>query len=81
MRGDKNWFETIDEMQKVFDEWLITYNTKRPHQGRGMNGRTPLKAFADGIRKQPSEPTRKAKGEKVTTSTKHASMTNENRPA
>lgn len=36
-------------VQKALDIWLVTYNTKRPHQGRGMNGRTPLKAFIDGL--------------------------------
>ena len=36
-------------MQKDLDEYLVIYNTKRPHQGRGMNGRTPLKAFMDGV--------------------------------
>ena len=43
------WFETIEEMQAVLDAYLVGYNTKRPHQGRGMNGRTPAKAFRDGI--------------------------------
>jgi hypothetical protein len=33
----------------VLDEWLITYNTKRPHQGRNMNGRTPSQAFKQGL--------------------------------
>lgn len=47
----KTWFETIDEMQIVLDDYLIGYNTRRPHQGRGMNGRTP-QAFIDGIRKK-----------------------------
>ena len=28
---------------------LVTYNTKRPHQGRGMNGRTPARVFKDGL--------------------------------
>jgi hypothetical protein len=28
---------------------MVGYNTRRPHQGRGMNGRTPAKAFRDGI--------------------------------
>lgn len=51
VEGRKTWFETIDEMQIVLDAYLIDYNTMRPHQGRGMNGRTPLKAFRDGIRK------------------------------
>ena len=43
---------TIDEMQTVLDQYLVEYNTKRPHQGRGMNGRTPATAFIDGIRKE-----------------------------
>ena len=38
-------------MQAVLDEYLEGYNTKRPHQGRGMNGRTPIHAFTEGIPK------------------------------
>jgi len=38
-------------MQAVLDGYLEGYNHRRPHQGRGMNGRTPVQAFADGIRK------------------------------
>ncbi len=49
VEGRKTWFETIEKMQVVLDTYLIGYNTKRPHQGRGMNGRTPAKAFRDGI--------------------------------
>jgi transposase InsO family protein len=51
VEGRKTWFETIEEMQKVLDEYLVSYNTRRPHQGRNMNGRTPLKAFTDGLPK------------------------------
>jgi transposase InsO family protein len=51
VEGRKTWFETIEEMQAVLDAYLISYNTKRPHQGRGMNGRTPAHAFRDGIPK------------------------------
>jgi hypothetical protein len=51
VEGRKTWFETIEEMQVVLDAYLIDYNAKRPHQGRGMNGRTPLKAFVAGIQK------------------------------
>jgi hypothetical protein len=36
-------------MQAVPDTNKVGYNTKRPHQGRGMNGRTPAKAFRGGI--------------------------------
>lgn len=35
-------------MQKDLDLYLVAYNIKRPHQGRGMNGRTPYQAFKDG---------------------------------
>ena len=38
-------------MQTVLDAYLVVYNTKRPHQGRGMNGRTPAKAFVQAIPK------------------------------
>jgi len=49
VEGRKTWFETVEEMQAALDTYLLHYNTKRPHQGRGMNGRTPLQAFKDGI--------------------------------
>ncbi|EGY00579.1 transposase [Nitrospirillum viridazoti Y2] len=58
--GRRTWFDTIEEMQVVLDQHPIVYNTKRPHQGRGMKGRTPLQAFRDGIpkpQKEASEPT------------------------
>jgi transposase InsO family protein len=48
----RTWFETLEEMQTVLDQYLVEYNTKRPHQGRGMNGCTPGTAFIDGIKKQ-----------------------------
>jgi transposase InsO family protein len=51
VEGRKTWFETIEEMQGVLDADLVSYNTKRPHQGRGMNGRTPERAFREGIPK------------------------------
>ena len=38
-------------MQTALEAHLETYNTKRPHQGRGMKDRTPLKAFLDSIPK------------------------------
>lgn len=47
--GRKTFYESIDEMQKDLDAFIVVYNTRRPHQGRGMNGRTPAKAFTDGL--------------------------------
>jgi transposase InsO family protein len=49
VEGRKTWFETIEEMQVVLDDYLVGYNQHRPHQGRGMKGRTPARAFRDGL--------------------------------
>lgn len=48
IKGREKWYESVEEMQKDLDEYLILYNTKRPHQGRNMKGRTPSQAFEDG---------------------------------
>ena len=49
VEGRRTWFETVEEMQAALDQYLVRYNTERPHQGRGMNGRTPWRAFLDRI--------------------------------
>ena len=49
VEGRKTWYETVGEMQAVLDDYLVSYNTHRPHQGRGMNGRTPATAFREGL--------------------------------
>jgi transposase InsO family protein/transposase-like protein len=46
--GRTKWYETLEEMQKDLDAYLIQYNTKRPHEGRMMEGRTPLMQFKRG---------------------------------
>lgn len=61
VEGRRTWFETIDQMQTVLDAYLAEYNAKRPHQGRGMNGRTPAKAFTDGLRKEDKPQNKPAK--------------------
>lgn len=38
-------------MQKSLNDYLALYNEKRPHQGRNMNGRTPARAFVEGLPK------------------------------
>ena len=43
--GRKKFYESIEEMQKDLEAYLIRYNTERPHQGRNMNGRTPIQVF------------------------------------
>ena len=42
---------TIPGRFKDLDAFLETYNTKRPHQGRNMKGRTPITVFIDGLPK------------------------------
>ena len=53
IQGRTVWHETVAEMQTALDAWLLRYNGERPHQGRGMNGRTPLQAFIDGLTIRP----------------------------
>ena len=47
-------------MQNDLDAYLISYNTKRRHQGRGMNGRTPVDVIGRCLPK-----TRKPKEDKM----------------
>ncbi len=49
--GRTKFYDSVDEMQKDLDAYLVTYNTKRPHQGRGMQGRTPATVFVAGLPK------------------------------
>ncbi len=38
IQGRTKWYEALEEMQQDLDDYLVTYNTKRPHQGRNMKG-------------------------------------------
>ena len=49
--GRKKWYESLAPMQKDLEVYLKHYNTERPHQGRNMDGRTPLMAFKAGLPK------------------------------
>jgi len=49
--GRTKWYESVQEMQTDLDAYLAHYNEKRPHQGRMMQGRTPLAMFKRGIPK------------------------------
>lgn len=59
IQGRQVWYESVEEMQKSLESYLQHYNRERPHQGRGMNGRTPYYAFLEGLLKdsgaQPDE--------------------------
>lgn len=51
IKGRTKWYESMDEMQKDLNAYLKLNNNERAHQGRNMKGRTPYKAFVDGIKK------------------------------
>lgn len=50
VKGRTTWYETLEEMQKDLEAYLEQYNTKRPHRGRGMEGRTPYQVFKAGLK-------------------------------
>jgi hypothetical protein len=45
----QQFYESVAEMQTDLYAYLARYNTKRQHQGRLMNGRTPYQAFTNGL--------------------------------
>ena len=51
IKGREKWYDELSEMQVDLDTYLLHYNTKRPHQGRNMNGETPQNVFTKGIKK------------------------------
>jgi len=60
IKGREKWYESVEAMQKDLDVFLIHYNTKRPHQGRNMNGRTPITVFKEGLQKTKENKNKKA---------------------
>ena len=48
IQGRKTWYEDLPQLQADLDLFLTAYNHDRPHQGRGMKGRTPIQAFLEG---------------------------------
>lgn len=51
IKGRTKWYENVDQMQADLDVYLAHYNTKRPHQGRNINGKTPYQVFKNGMPK------------------------------
>jgi transposase InsO family protein len=44
----KKIYASLEELQTDLDDWLVTYNQERSHQGKRCQGRTPLQTFLDG---------------------------------
>lgn len=39
----KKVYNSLEELQKDLDEWLVEYNQQRTHSGRYCFGKTPIK--------------------------------------
>lgn len=39
------FYESVEVLQADFDQWLVTYNTERPHQGYRNMGRRPIETI------------------------------------
>ena len=61
IKGRTIWYGTVEEMQKDLDVCLETYNQRRPHRSRGLEGRTPCDVFKAGT---PRKRTRKPSARK-----------------
>jgi len=51
----QTFYETIEALQQDLDQWLIHYNTERPHQGYRNLGRRPMDtilSFVQPVRKE-----------------------------
>lgn len=46
----KKVYSSLDELQADLDEWLVSYNERRSHQGRMCEGRTPLATFHEDLK-------------------------------
>lgn len=44
----KKIYESVEQLQRDLDEWVLFYNTERTHQGKMCNGRTPMQTLLDG---------------------------------
>ncbi len=45
----KKIYNTLDELQKDLDIWIVQYNNERPHSGKYCYGKTPIDTFKDSL--------------------------------
>ena len=45
----KKIYPDLEELQKDLDDWLLNYNTERPHQGKRCQGKTPMETFLQNL--------------------------------
>ena len=46
----KKIYNTLEALQLDLDEWVRYYNDERTHQGKRVDGRTPMQTFLDSKR-------------------------------
>jgi transposase InsO family protein len=46
----KKIYNSLEELQRDIDEWLVVYNHQRPHSGRYCYGKTPMQTFSESMR-------------------------------
>jgi len=44
----KKIYSTLEELQSDLDDWLDEFNTRRPHQGKRCDGKTPYATWIEG---------------------------------
>lgn len=45
----KKLYQSIEDMQKDLNDWLVYYNTDRTHSGKYCFGKTPMQTFLDSL--------------------------------
>lgn len=45
----KKLYQSIEDMQKDLNDWLVYYNTDRKHSGKYCFGKTPMQTFLDSL--------------------------------
>lgn len=45
----KKLYQSIEDMQKDLNDWLVYYNTDRTHSGKYCFGKTPMETFLDSL--------------------------------
>lgn len=45
----KKLYQSIEDMQKDLDDWLVYYNMDRTHSGKYCFGKTPMQTFRDSL--------------------------------
>jgi hypothetical protein len=43
----KKIYNSLEELQRDADIWLLCYNNNRPHSGKYCYGKTPMQTFVD----------------------------------